>query len=150
MIRKALLVIAVASVTGCSAPAVESVLPDTPTTVERKPWFIHVPPQVEAGNEFSVYADYDVACGFDDALAATVDDTAKTLTLRLTVKRMIKVPCPGAVIPRRIDQRVTLREPGSYRLVAQASRPLVTTTIEVLPAGQPAPEWTPPPFEGLY
>jgi hypothetical protein len=143
-----LLVIAVASAIGCSAPAVESVLPATPITVERKPWVVHAPPRVEAEKEFSVFADYDAACGFDESLTCTVDDAAKTLTLRLTVKSMPKMPCPGAEDPKRIVQRLTLREPGTYRLVAQTIYPL-TATIEVLPGGQPAPEWTPPPFERL-
>lgn len=143
-----ILAISVASVIGCSAPAIEPPLPDTPTTVERKLWVVHAPPQVEARKEFSVHADYDAACGTDDAMTVTVDETAKILTVRITYK-WIYQPCPAAEDPRRIDLRLTLREPGTYRLVAQTFRPL-TATIEVSPAGQPAPEWTPPPFERLY
>lgn len=148
MIRQVILALVAASAIGCTAPVIEPAIPDSPTTVERKPWVIHAPPQVEAGKEFSVYADYDIACGFDEALTVTADDVAKTLTLRLTVKSIPKMPCPGAVFPKRIDQRLTLREPGTYRLVAQTSKPL-TATLEVLPAGQPAPEWTPPPLQVL-
>lgn len=114
------------------------------TTIQKTLVAVQAPPQVVAGTPFSVYADDEAGCGVDDVLTVTVDEPKKTLSVRISQRISRNRACPDMASLKRLSRSVTLSTPGTYQVDADTLRR--SGTIDVLPAGQVAPAWTPPPL----
>ena len=123
------------------------------TKLIARPATFHVPPQVEAGKPFLIYADFNANCDDKAEVTTLIDEQSKSITIRLSQWLHEYQACPAAVFMMRTTKTLTLPNPGTYQ-VAPATFEEVqppAATVQVLPAGQPAPEWTPAPLEqGRY
>lgn len=115
-------------------------------TEEQRVFAVHLPQQVNVGKPVALYVDADAACHDGQWLTASVDDGAKVIRVRLLRQVPADRYCSALVVPTRLTATVALQQPATYRVEANWFE-TKAMTVEALPAGEPVPEWTPPPFQ---